>query len=1045
MTIHTSNQDSYVAEASHAQQRLWVMEQMENGAPTYNIQVGLRCRGALDLAVLGQVLDEIIRRHEVLRTMIGVEGGGLKQLIQASATMPLETADLSGQPDTEAAWQRRAEAELRRTFDMASELPVRAHVLRLAADEHVLLLTIDHIACDAWSLRVLHTELTSLYPAFAAGAPSPLPELQIQYADYAAWQRQWLESGEELRQLEYWRQQLADAPPRLALSGAAEADRSVSLTSSHDIPDELIADLEQVARESSASLYSALLAGFGVLISRYARREELVVGSLFAGRNQQELEDLIGFFVNTVGLRLDLSGRPTFSELLGRVHNAALDAAANQDVPFERVADGLGSQRETGRRGLFFDVMFQLADLSREAVHLADLSLEPLPMCSEPAPVDLVVAVLKEASGYCCVWDYQSTLFGSEMVKRMQQHFLALLRAVAADPDRRIEELEFITPQERRVLETWNESDPPADDTWRFTDHFEAVAARTPQAIALGGGERLISYAELAQRADRLAAALQDRGIGPDDIVAIFAERGAEQMVSILAVLKAGGAYLPLDPSYPAQRLAFMIADAAPRLVLSTGHPPKGLPGDVPVLDVSQPLAVPGTAAGTAPRAVAGPDNLAYVIYTSGSTGQPKGVAVTHRGLRVIIQALTQFLPLTSDDRVLQFASLSFDASILEMLMAFGVGAGLYAAPVADGVVPDLTQFLADEEITALMLPPSVVAAAVRTAALPKLRTITVGGEACPPALVAQWSRDRNFFNLYGPTEATIVSTYHQVEVGDDGPVPIGRPLPGVPVYVLDEWMHLVPPGVPGELYVGGQVLARGYLRRPALTAERFVPDPFAHVPGRRLYRTGDLVRWTTDGKLVFLGRIDDQVKIRGFRVELGEIENALRAHDRLRDAVVVFQDAPGGHQEIVGFAVARDGATTGEQELRTWCASTLAPYMVPARIIMLDALPMTGAGKIDRKALMVPDRVVDDAALDESASPLQAAIADVWQEVLGLARIGSADDFFELGGNSLSATQLIIRLRSDLDLDISVRALFDSSTLAEFTAEVRKAAMESE
>ncbi|WNI21512.1 amino acid adenylation domain-containing protein [Streptomyces sp. ITFR-16] len=1038
--------EEFVAAASFAQQRLWVMEQMEDGAATYNIQMGLRLQGALDVPVLRRVLTEILRRHEVLRTRLALEDGELVQLISAEATLPLREVDLRGSADPEGAWQVEAERDLHAPFDVSVQLPLRAVLFRPADDGYVLLLTLDHLVCDARSLQVLHTELISLYPALAAGSASPLPELPVQYADYADWQREWLEGEAQRRQLAYWRGRLGGETPRLTFHRRQDAEGAPANDSrSHPLPDGLVRELEELARREGASLFSVLLSAFGVLIGRYGRQDDFVVGSLLSGRTRPELEDLIGFFVNTVGLRLDLTGRPSFGELLARVHETTLEAYAHQDVPFEQVARDLAPDYEQGRGQPFFDVMFQLADLNRQSLRTPDLAFEPLVMASAPAPVDLVVAVLREEDAYTCVWDFRTDLFGPAGIERMQRQYIDLLHAVVADPDRAVAELARTAPPGTDGAREAAPAPAPGDgDDWNFVRHFDAVARRTPDAPALAAGGETLTYRELAGRADRLAHVLAARGIGPESIVGIHLERGVDQIVSVLATLKAGGAYLPLDPSYPAERIGYMVDDAAPGLVITS----RALPGPAAqwqdtAVPVEELTAEAEKAPGTPPAAPETRDgHLAYVIYTSGSTGRPKGTGVPHRGLRVVLDAMDSVLGLTAGDRVLHFASASFDASVFEMLMAFGAGAALHLAPMDRGVPVDLTAFLRERAITALVLPPSALAALVEDAGLPALRTVSVAGEACPPALAARWAGgDRRFFNLYGPTEATIWSAWHRVTPQDTAGVPIGRPVPGTAVYVLDEELRPVPEGAPGELCVAGPTVVRGYLGRPALTAERFVPDPFGGAPGGRLYRTGDLARRNGTGGLEFLGRLDDQVKVRGFRIELGEIERTVAAHPGVREAVALVREDTPGAPAVVAYAVARPGAAPGPEELRELCGRTLPHYMVPSQVVLLDRLPVSGAGKVDRKALPAPERAGTTDAAQAPDGPLEEAIAEIWAEVLGAGSIARSDDFFALGGNSLSATQVIVRLRQDFDLALPVRALFDSTRLGDFTEAVRVAA----
>lgn len=1041
--------EEFVAAASFAQQRLWVMEQMEDGAATYNIQMGLRLQGAVDVPVLRGVLAEILRRHEVLRTRLALEDGALVQLISAGATLPLREVDLRGSTDPEGAWQVEAERDLHAPFDVSVQLPLRAVLFRPAHDRYVLLLTLDHLVCDARSLQVLHTELVSLYPALASGSASPLPELPVQYADYADWQREWLEGEAQRRQLAYWRTRLGGETPRLTFHRRQDAHGApTSLSRSHGLPDGLIRDLEELARREGASLFSVLLSAFGVLIGRHGRQDDFVVGSLLSGRTRPELEDLIGFFVNTVGLRLDLSGRPSFGELLARVHEVTLEAYAHQDVPFEQVARELAPDYEQGRSQPFFDVMFQLADLNRQSVRTADLSFEPLVMASAPAPVDLVVAVLREEDAYTCVWDFRSDLFGPAGIERMQRQYVDLLHAVVADPDLAVADLARTMPYEG---DNTGEAAPvPFEgdgERWNFARHFDDVARRRPDATALVAGEERLTYRELAERADRLAHVLAARGVGPESVVGIHLERGLDQVVAVLATLKAGGAYLPLDPAYPAERIGYMIDDAAPRLVV-TAHglpvPAAHRPGTTVLIEdlTAEAETAPDTPDTPPSVGEVRAGHLAYVIYTSGSTGRPKGTEVPHRGMRLVIDAMASVLGLTGEDRVLHLASASFDASVFEMLMAFGAGAALHLAPVDRGVPVDLTAFLKERRITALVLPPSALAALVDEAGLPELRTVAVAGESCPPALAARWAGARRFFNLYGPTEATIWSTWHRVTPAEAAGVPIGRPVPGTAVYVVDEELRPAPVGAPGELCVAGPTVARGYLGRAALTAERFVPDPFGDVPGGRLYRTGDLARRNESGALEFLGRMDDQVKIRGFRIELCEIERTVAAHPEVRETVVVVREDTPGTQTIVAYVVARPGAAPGPEELRELCGRSLPHYMVPSHVVLLGRLPVSGAGKVDRKALPVPERAA--AATDTAEAPdgpLEEAIAEIWAEVLGAGSVTRTDDFFALGGNSLSATQVIVRLRQDFDLALPVRALFDSTRLGDFTEAVRVAA----
>ncbi|MFJ1643362.1 MULTISPECIES: amino acid adenylation domain-containing protein [unclassified Streptomyces] len=1046
MTTELHDEDEYVAVPSLAQRRLWVMEQIEDGAPTYNIQVGVRLRGTVDITVLQRVVDEIVRRHETMRTRMASEDGELIQLISAQASVPVAIRDLTAYANPSMAWKRVADDELKRPFDLERDLPVRVSLLRLADNDHVLLVTLDHIVCDAWSLRLLHQELVSLYPAFAAGQESPLPELLLQHADYAAWEQERQDGPELRRQLEYWRGQLGDNPPRLSLyaAGAVTGTDAQGMSCSQRLPEELMRDLEALALRNGVSLFSVLLSGFSVVLSRYSRQDEFVLGSVLTGRTRPELESLIGFFVNTVGLRVDLSNNPTFRELLGQVHGTALDAYANQDVSFDRVVEELDPDFEPGHRQPFFDTMFQLLDLTRQTVRTDTLVLEPLPFASLPASVEMVLAVVKDGDDYECVWDYRSERLGLAEVRRMQHQYLHVMRAALTDPDCRVDDLELEAASATSPRGDISAADGPEDESWTFFQHFDEVVDRAPDAVALVDARQRFTYAELRDAVDRLAHVLREHGTAPETLVGVCLERGAQQVIATLAVMRAGGAFLPLEPSYPAERLRYMVADAAPPLIITSAGLVDRLPEVTPdsrVLTMEE-LTRTAETTGSPSAAPAHVDQLAYVIYTSGSSGSPKAVCVTHRGLRTILRALDGVFALSPADRVLRFASFSFDVSILEILMAFGSGASLHVAP-ADNA--DLSDFLRDGRITTLVLPPSGLAALVADDAdLPELRTVMVGGEACPPALADQWAQGRRFFNGYGPTEATIVVATHQLHSASGATVPLGTALPGVQLHILDYQLRPVPAGVPGELYVGGPVLARGYLGHPRLTAERFLPDTSGVVAGGRIYRTGDLVRRNEQGTIDFLGRLDDQVKVRGFRIELGEIENALARHPAVREAAAAVREGASGSEEIVAYVVPHPDKEAEPLELRSSCACLLPSYMVPSQVLMLDSLPTSGSGKLDRRALPTPGRNDTPAETrdDQPLGPLEAAIAEIWVHVLNADAIGRNDDFFDLGGNSLSATQVTIRLRQDFALELPVRTLFDNPELGEFVQAVREAAV---
>jgi amino acid adenylation domain-containing protein len=1039
MTTDVTQDEYLVADASHAQQRFWLMEQLETDGSVYNIRVGLRLCGTLNIDALHEALREVVRRHEVLRTNLVFEDGTLLQYIVPVADLPMPVEDLSHAADPELQWQHLAETELQQPFDIATELPIRATLLRLSPTEHLLLLNLSHAVCDAWSMRVLHSELIQLYGAFAAGEPSPLPDLPVQYADFAEWQKQWLAEGESDRQLAYWRSVLADAPPSPLPGNGPRPEQGTNRTASHTLPAALITELERLAKQERVSLYSSMLAAFAVLLARHARQDDLVIGALLAGRSRAEIEDLIGFFVNTVALRIDTGREPSFRELMHHIHDVVLDAEANQDVPFERVADEFAKVSDQP----LFNVMFQMVDLTRETVTVDGLDLSPIPMMSQPAPMDLVVAVLPQNGVHTCEWDFRDDLLDPAMVSHLQRQYTTLLASVVRNPDERITRL-AMTPDEERAFVLSRSQPATSDADWCLTCQVQDHAQRTPDAPAIVTDEETVSFAGLENRATRLARLLRQRGAGPDVLVGIHVARGVDQLVALLAVLKAGAAYLPLDPAYPAQRLAHMVEDAAPRLVIASDAAGAALGIDESrTIDVGAAESPIESHSDDPLPCAAHPDHLAYVIYTSGSTGRPKGTAITRRGLAVIADAQREQFVLGATDRILQFAPMSFDASMFEVLMAWPNGAALFVPPLDAGIAVDLHSFLAQHRVTAVVLPPTALTALVEDRPLPHLRVVTVAGERCPPALARRWAEDREFFNLYGPTEATIWSTFHRVAdvAGSDvtgATVPIGRPVPGVACHVLDSEGNLAAVGVPGELRVGGPVLARGYLGRAAMTADRFVPDPFG--TGTRLYRTGDLVRWNHEGDLEFLGRIDDQVKVRGFRIEPAEIEACLAGHPDVREATVVVRDES-VDAHLVAFVT---GDVTDTGNLRDWCSVRLPEYMVPAAVVVLDHLPLGPTGKIDRAALQ--NRPREEAVSDSRPpeDPLEQAIAEVWSDVLGDERVVPRDGhFFALGGNSLAATRVVIRLRNDFQLEVPIRTLFDRPTLTGFTSAIRELAAE--
>ncbi len=1037
---------------SFAQERLWFLDRLQPGMALYNSSAALRLIGALDAALLERALGEVVRRHEVLRTTFAEHGGAPVQTIAPFAGFVLPVEDLGGleAAEAEAAVRARVADAVSRPFDLPAGPLFAPALLRLADDEHVLLLRMHHVITDGWSMGVLVRELTALYAAFRDGGDPSLPALPVQYADYAVWQRAQLEGAALDGQLAYWRDQLAGAPELLELPTdrprpAVQAFRGARVPVV--LPGELLERLQALGRGEGATLYMVVLAAFQALLSRMAGTEDVVVGSPIAGRGRRETEGLIGFFVNTLVLRGDLSGDPGFRALLGRVRDVTLGAYEHQDVPFERLVAELQPERSLAHAPLF-QVMFTLQTADAPAGGVDGLRIRPVGTAPETARFDLALDLAADPSGIRGALEYRTDLFDPATAERMVQRLAAVLEQVAADPERRLSALELMDDGERRALHAWSGTETPYPPR-ALHALFAEQAARTPDAPALVFDGRTVAYAELDAAANRLAQHLIRCGAAPETVVGVVAERTPETAIALLAVLKAGAAYLPLDPSYPADRLRYMLADSGARLIVSHGALPAGLDAgrladaDLPrvvdpMLDAERIAACPAVA----PSVPADAESLAYVIYTSGSTGRPKGVAVPHRGVPNLASWKATRLGQRADDRALQFASLSFDAAVEELFGAWLIGGTLVMAP-REALMPGepLRETLRRERITFATLPPSVLAM-LDPADFPDLRVVVSAGEALPASVAARWADAVELHNAYGPTETTVSAASGRVMPGRvtadggavngdaaDGIAPdIGRPLENVRAAVLDGAGRLVPPGVPGELYIGGAGVARGYLGRPALTAERFVPDAYGERPGARWYRTGDRVRWTREGTLQYLGRMDAQVKVRGFRIEPGEVERVLLAHPGVREArVLVRQDAPGEKRLVAYVAGEVDG-----DALRAHLRGSLPEYMVPGAFVVLDALPRTPNGKLDVRALPVPDFMASANTYVEPRTPLEETVAGIWGEVLRVDRVGAADRFFDLGGHSLLAARVVSRIRQVLGVEMPLRTLFQGLTVAE-------------
>jgi amino acid adenylation domain-containing protein len=1029
---------------SLAQQRLWFLDQLNPGRPDYNEPTALRLEGALDTAALRRALDEIVARHEVLRTVFVSTDGQPGLELRPPRPVDLDLVELDHlDPDARTAALEAVLVEAaRRPFDLTRDLMLRGRLVRIAPDDHVLLLAKHHIASDGWSAGVLLRELSALYAAFARGEPSPLPELPIQYADFALWQQRWLESGELTRQLQYWRGRLAGAPQSLELPTdhprpAVQSGRGRRIT--RVLPLALGTALKALARSESATLFMAGLAGFVALLHRLTGQTDVLVASPIAGRTRLELEPLLGFFVGTLVLRGDVAGDPTVRELLRQVRATALDAYGHQEVPFEKLVEELAPERSL-RETPLVQVMFALQSTreQREPA-LPGLRVARMPVHSGTAKFDLTLYVTEIAEGLEVVAEFSTDLFEAETIGRWLDHFEVLLEGMTRDPECRVSALPVLREAERhRLLVEWNHTERayPRDATLHGL--FEAQAARAPGAVALIDGADRITYDVLERRANRVAHHLRDKlAIAPGAVVGVCLPRSAAMVAAILGALKAGAAYLPLDPASPPARLALMLEDARPAVILTASSTRAALPADAPCLEVEPEGSALAGAREEAVRPVASDDPLAYVIYTSGSSGRPKGVRGRHRGAVNRATWMWETHPFAPDEVCCAKTSIGFVDSVWELFG--GLLAGRPTVLVPDDAVLDparLLALLAREGVTRLVLVPSLLEALLDVAPdlaarVPRLRCWVSSGERLSRELAARFlaaAPDRLLLNLYGCSEVSADSTAHAVAAAAPGPVPIGRPIANTRVYVLDGRGQPVPVGVPGELHVGGDGVARGYLGREDLTAERFLPDPWSTDPAARLYRTGDLVRWRADGALEYLGRLDDQVKIRGHRVERGEVEAALVALPEVREAAVLARSDARGAPELVAYVTAASGALVDGGEIRSRLRASLPDAMVPAVVVPVESLPRTSSGKLDRLALPVTGSAPPRVAAP--TNPLEAQILAVWEALLPGRAIGVTDRFFDVGGHSLLAVRMMHEVERACGRTLPLTALFSAPTV---------------
>lgn len=1025
---------------SFAQRRLWFLNELEGESAFYNIPWVVRLRGELDVDALREALDTIIRRHEVLRTSFTVVDGEPVQIVSGSTNLAFSIIDLTHLPNTilEEEASRLRISEARQRFDLQAGPLLRAGLLRMKADDHVLCITAHHIVSDGWSIGVFVSELVELYESFLSGRTPRLHALPIQYADYTAWQRSWLDGEVLEQQLSYWKDRLAGIPavlelpkdrPRPPVQTFRGATRSTQLSA------ELTKALNELSRQEGVTLFMTLLAAFKVLLWRYSMQDDIVVGSPIAGRKQEELEALIGLFVNTLVLRTDLSGNPSFRELLQRVREVALEAYSNQELPFEKLVEELQPERSLSYAPVF-QAMFVLQNAPRAEFKLSGLTLTRMRADTNTSKLDLTLFATEIEGNLKLAFEYNTDIFDDARIERMLEHLQEVLEGVVQKPATRIAALEILTTGEReRLLVTWNQTAADLPEK-SIPELFEEQVERSPDKTALVFDAEQVTYRELNRKANQLASYLRKRGVGPEVLVGVCVERSLEMVVALLGIMKAGGAYVPLDPAYPLERLQFMLENANSRLLLSQESLLKVVPesaAQVICLDRDWPEVSNESDENSATKPA--PENLAYVIYTSGSTGKPKGVAIEHRSATTLLTWASGVFSPEELGGVLASTSICFDLSVFELFVPLTCGGKVLLAKD----VLQLTNFAAANDVKLVNTVPSAMVELLRLGALPRnLQTVNLAGEPLPSSLVDkiyEQPQIKRVFDLYGPSEDTTYSTF-TLRL-PNGPATIGRPIVNTRVYLLDSSLRPVPIGVPGELYLGGAGLARGYLRRPELSASAFICDPFNVDRGGRLYRTGDLARYLEDGNIEYLGRVDNQVKLRGFRIELGEIEEVIKQNPEVSEVVVLVREDEPGDRRLVAYVVLNPNVpaalTDLESELKSSLNRQLPEYMRPSEFIFLDVLPLTPNGKIDRFALPRPDASRRD--LNETyvapRTETEEVLARIWAGVLRREKVSIEDNFFQLGGHSLLATQVISRIREHLKVELPLRKMFELPTVA--------------
>ena len=1040
--------DKYLS-LSFAQQRLWFLHQLEPGNPVYNIPSAMRLIGKLDQDALTASLSEIVNRHEALRARFRNADGSPVQVIAPKQALMLPVIDLSvkSEADREAEISRLASDAARMPFDLVSESLFRVQLLKLGDSEHVLLINVHHIVADAWSMGVLFSELSELYRAYQSGSTPQLGELAIQYADFAAWQRGWLR-GEALdKQISYWKSRLESAPAVLELPTDRPRPAVPSFRGAHYSfmwSDELNKATKELGRGKDATSYMVLLAAFQSLLHRYSGQQDICIGTAIANRTKSELEGLIGFFANTLVARRNLRNDPTFEELIEQVKESSLEDYAHQDLPFEYLVEVLKPERTISHSPLF-QVMFVMQNAPRTNLELRGLRVIPIDFETSTARFDLTLVMTETEEGVSGKVEYNTDLFDSETIEKMVSHFERLLEAVTANPRLRISEIPLLHELERRQIVTdWNETEASISKDILIHNLFRQQALLSPDAVAVSHHLGIITYSHLDDRSNQLAHFLQNLGVGPEVLVGICLDRSIDMIVALFAVLKAGAAYVPLDPTYPKHRLAFMIADASMKVVVSQQKFLDVLPLEtVQVVSLDQQAHLIMRESLLQPASSVTPDNLAYVIYTSGSTGIPKGVGIQHHSAVAMIEWAASQLHLDELQGMLCSTSICFDLSVYEIMVPLSNAGRLI---LADNAL-EMSRGQEMELVTVINTVPSAMAELVRGGWIGSPVTrVNLAGEALHRSLVEDVYEQRahtRVVNLYGPTEYTTYSTEQEVKKGTAEKVKIGRPIWNTRVYILDERQEAVPVGVAGEIYIAGEGLARGYEHRAELTAERFVPEGQSGRAGERMYRTGDMGRYDREGRIELIGRADQQVKVRGYRIELGEVESVLREHEGVKDAAVLLREIKTDDKRIVAYVVSEEGEQTTAKQLREYLKERIPDYMVPGHFAVLAEMPLTPNGKVDRQALLALEQSREDEGYIAPRTPTEEILAGIWCSVLKTDAVGTHDNFFENGGHSLLGMMVLSRVLDSFNVQLPVRSLFDSPTVTALASLIDQQARE--